>query len=174
MHIKLVVPSSHNKLESGQNLMWPWVIHLQYTVTRMSLLSWENLCVISFWARASATCTFLISKLSVGVLTSVVGQLDGSCDSHCGPFHHNVDDENDVCSLLLDTGSEQLNREGTCLHVADDGFFLNDGVLLSQFPPFVDSPCIHISTMGRCWRPLEDFAPQANKIWFLFSGTYLS
>ena len=39
----------------------------------------------------SATCAFLIFRFSVGVLTSVAGQLDGSFVSHCGPFHHSVD-----------------------------------------------------------------------------------
>ena len=46
-----------------------------------------------------AMCTFLISRLSVGVLISVVGQLDGSCESHCGPFHHSVDVDRVVGSI---------------------------------------------------------------------------
>jgi hypothetical protein len=49
----------------------------------------------------NATCTFLISKCSVGVLTSVVGQVDGSCSSHCGPFQHNVEFKELWVHLLL-------------------------------------------------------------------------
>ena len=57
----------------------------------------------------TATCTFLISKLSVGVLTSVVGQLDGSCESHCGPFHHGVDVDNVEGSIPLEMRSAGLD-----------------------------------------------------------------
>jgi hypothetical protein len=64
---------------------------LQYAVTWMSLWSFENLCVISSGVCRHATWTFLTSNVSVGVLNSVVGQLDGSCKSQCGPFHHSVD-----------------------------------------------------------------------------------
>jgi hypothetical protein len=74
---------------------------LQYAVTLMSLLSLENHCMMSSggW---TATCTFLISRISVGVLNSVVGQLNGSCVSHCGPFHHSVDVDNVVGSTPLE------------------------------------------------------------------------
>jgi len=57
----------------------------------------------------TATCTFLISKLSVGVLSSVVGQLDGSCESHCGPFYHSVDVDNVECSVPLEMRSAGLD-----------------------------------------------------------------
>jgi len=49
-----------------------------------------------------AICTFLTSKFSVGVINSVVGQLDGSCESRCGPFHHNVDVASVEGSIPLD------------------------------------------------------------------------
>ena len=61
--------------------------------------------------------TFLISKLSVGELISVIGQLDDFCESHCGPFHHSVDVDN-VGSIPLDMRSAGLDCDGTCLHVA--------------------------------------------------------
>ena len=44
---------------------------LQYAMTRMSLFNLENLDVMSSGTCRHARCTFLISKLSVGVLTSV-------------------------------------------------------------------------------------------------------
>ena len=63
----------------------------------------DESCVKSSRCCRNATCTFLISRCSVGVLTSVVGQLDGSCVSHCGPFHHSVDVERFVGSTPLET-----------------------------------------------------------------------
>ena len=54
-------------------------------------------------------CTFLISRLSVGVLISVLGQLDGSCESHCGPFHHSVDVDRVVGSIPLEMRSAGLD-----------------------------------------------------------------
>ena len=62
-------------------------------------------------------CTFLISKFSVGVSISVVGQVDGSCESHCGPFHHSVDADN-AGSIPLDMRSAGLDLDGICIHVA--------------------------------------------------------
>jgi len=93
---------------------------LQYAVTLMSLLSLENLCVMSSGGCSRATCTFLISKFSVGVLNSVVGQLDGSCESHCGPFYHSVDVASVDGSIPLEMRSAGLDWDGTCLHVAED------------------------------------------------------
>ena len=55
-----------------------------------------------------AICKFLISRLSVGVLISVVGQLDGSCESHCGPFDYSVDLDSVVVSIPLDMRSHEL------------------------------------------------------------------
>jgi hypothetical protein len=75
----------------------------------MSLLSLENLCVMSSSAQMSATCTFLIYRLSVGVLKSVVGQRDGLCGNHCGPFHHSVDKESVAGSAPLDVRSAGLD-----------------------------------------------------------------
>ena len=54
-------------------------------------------------------CTFLISKYSIGELVSVVGQLDVSCESHCGPFHHSVDVDSVVGSIPLDMRSAELD-----------------------------------------------------------------
>ena len=56
---------------------------------------------------------------SVGVFTSVVGQLDGSCISHCGPFHHNVEFESVAGSTHFEMRSTGLDGDGTCLHVAE-------------------------------------------------------
>jgi len=75
---------------------------LQYPITLMSLLNLENLCVMSSGGCRHATCIFLISRLSVVVLISVVGQLDDSCESHCGPFHHSVDVDSIVSSIPLE------------------------------------------------------------------------
>ena len=56
-----------------------------------------------------AMCKFLFSSLSVGVLISVVSQLDGSCVSHCGPFHHSVDVDRVVGSIPLEMRSAGLD-----------------------------------------------------------------
>jgi hypothetical protein len=53
-------------------------------------------------------CTVLISSFSEGGLKSAAGQLDGSCVSHCGPFHHNVDLDNVEGSTPLETRSAGL------------------------------------------------------------------
>ena len=58
---------------------------LKYAITRISLFNLENPCVMSSWLYTSATRTFLNSRLSVGVLTSVRGQLVGSGQNHCSP-----------------------------------------------------------------------------------------
>ena len=78
----------------------------------MSLLSFENLCVMCTGGCRSATCTFLISRCSVGVLTSVVGQLDGSCVSHCGPFHHSVDVDRVASTTPFEMRSSGLDWDG--------------------------------------------------------------
>ena len=83
--------------------------HLQYAITLMSLFNLENLCVLTSVVCRHAMCTFLISRLSVGVLISVVGQLDDSCESHCGPFHHSVDVVSVVGSIPLDMRSAGLD-----------------------------------------------------------------
>ena len=80
---------------------------LQYATTLISLFNLENRCVMSSGGRA--TCTVLISKFSVGLLKSVVGQLDGSCVSHCGPLHHNVADDKLVGSTALQMRSAGLD-----------------------------------------------------------------
>jgi len=69
----------------------------------------ENLRVMSSGGCIQAICQFLISRLSVGVLISVVGQLDGSCESHCGPFHHSVDVDSIVGSIPLEMRSGGLD-----------------------------------------------------------------
>ena len=49
---------------------------------------------------------------------SVIVQLDGSCESHSGPFHHSVDVDSVVGSIPLDIRSAEMDCVGTCLHVA--------------------------------------------------------
>ena len=56
-----------------------------------------------------AICTFLISRLSVGVAISIIGQLDGSCENHCGPFHQSVDVDRVVGSIPLEMRSAGLD-----------------------------------------------------------------
>ena len=53
----------------------------------------------------SAICACLNSSFSVGVLNSVVSQLDGFCDDLCGLFHHGVDVDSVVGSTPLDIRS---------------------------------------------------------------------
>ena len=78
-------------------------------MTLMSLLNLENFCVTSSGVCRHAICTFLTSKFPVGVLISIILQLDGSCESHCGPFHHSVDVESVVGSVPLDIRSAALD-----------------------------------------------------------------
>jgi len=82
---------------------------LQYPITLMSLLNLENLCVMSSGGCRHAMCTFLISSLFVGVLNSVVGQLDCSCESYCGPFHQSVDVDRVAGSIPLEMRSAGLD-----------------------------------------------------------------
>jgi hypothetical protein len=92
--------------------------------------------------------TFLISNLSVGELISVVGQLDGSCESHCGPFHHSVDVDNVVGWIPLDMRSAGLDCDDTCLHVAAAVSSCMRATLLptNVFHLF-GVPCIHVKTI---------------------------
>ena len=64
---------------------------LKYSITLMNLFNFKNFCVMSTGVSIHAMCTFLISSLCVEVLILVVGQLDDSCESHCGLFHHSLD-----------------------------------------------------------------------------------
>ena len=82
---------------------------LQYPITLMRLFNLKNLCVISSGGCSHAMCTFLISRLSVGEFICVVGQLEGSCESHCGPFHHRVDVDRVVGSIPHEMRSAGLN-----------------------------------------------------------------
>ena len=91
---------------------------LQYAMTLSSLFNSENRCVMSSGAGRHARCTFLISRLSVGIVISVTGQLDGSCESHCGPFHQSVDVDRVNGSITLEMRPAGMNWDGTCLHVA--------------------------------------------------------
>ena len=81
---------------------------LQYAIIQMSLFKLEKFCVSSAVCR-HAMYTFLISSLSVGVLISDVGQLDGSCESHCGPFYLSVNVDSVVGSLPLEMKSARLD-----------------------------------------------------------------
>ena len=82
---------------------------LQDPVTLMSLFNLVNLCLMSSGGYRHAMCTFLISRFSVVVFISVVGQLDGSCESHSGPFHHSVDVDRVVVSNPLEMRSAGLD-----------------------------------------------------------------
>jgi hypothetical protein len=119
---------------------------LQYAITLMSLFSLEYLCVISS-GEITATCTFQISRISV-VLYSVAGHLDGSCVSHCGPFHHSVDVDNVVGSLPLDIRTAGLDLVGTCLQVAET---FSSCMMATLLPTNVfhlfDGTCIYVNTM---------------------------
>jgi len=118
-------------------------------MTLMSLWSLENLWEMSSGFCRNATCTFLNSNVSVGVLNSVVGQLHGSCNSHCGPFHHSVDVVSVEGSIPLEIRSAGLDCDGTCLHVAED---VSSWIVVTRLPTNVfhllDGPCIHVKTMG--------------------------
>ena len=52
------------------------------------------------------------------MLTTVLGQSDGCCVSHCGPFHPSVDVDCAVASMPREMRSAGLELVGTCLHVA--------------------------------------------------------
>ena len=82
---------------------------LQYAISLKGLFILENICVTSSGVCTHATCTFLISRLSVDVLNSIVGQLDGSCKSHCGPFHHSMDVDSVVDPIPLEMRSACLD-----------------------------------------------------------------
>jgi len=64
---------------------------LQCAFTLMCLFNLENPYVIYYGVCRHTMCTFLISSLFMCVLMSFVDQLDGSCESVCGPIHHSVD-----------------------------------------------------------------------------------
>jgi hypothetical protein len=64
--------------------------------------SLEDVCVISSGTCTAATCAFYTSRLSVEVLISKLGQADGFCNCHCGPFHHSADDERAASSVPCD------------------------------------------------------------------------
>jgi hypothetical protein len=84
------------KILCGQSGCWPVGLGmsklimnlLRYALTD-ELFNLVSLCVVTSRGCRSATYTFLIYRLSV-VVTSVVGQLDRSCDDLCGPFPHGV------------------------------------------------------------------------------------
>jgi hypothetical protein len=52
----------------------------------------KSLCCV-FWRMQKYNMRISDSSLPVGVLNSVVSQLDGFCDDLCGPFHNDVDVE---------------------------------------------------------------------------------
>ena len=78
----------------------------------------DNLWVMSSEGCRHARYAFLISKLPLGVLTSVLGQLHGCCVSHSAPFHHSVYVESVVGSNPHDMRSAGFDLFGTCLHIA--------------------------------------------------------
>ena len=81
------------------------------------------------WPWDVCSCEIFCSMqwlMSLVLLTSVVGQLDGSCDDLCGPFHHSVDGENVEGSIPLKMISVGLDWDGMspyCWRCV----FLNDG-----------------------------------------------
>ena len=80
----------------------------------------KSLCVVTSRGCRNTICTFLISRLSVVVVASVVGQLDGSCDDLCGPFLHGVDVGSVEGSIPFEMRSAGLDWNGTCLHIAEE------------------------------------------------------
>ena len=129
----------------------------------MRLLWWclfnlANFCVISSEVCRHAMCTFLISRLSVGVLSSVIGQLDGSCESHCDPFHHTVGFGSVVGSFPLEMRSAGLDWDGTYLHEADDVSSWMKATLLptTTFHLF-GGTCIYVNTMDESVHRLDTF-----------------
>jgi len=93
--------------------------HLQYPISLMNLFMLDNFCVMASPGCIHAMCTFLIASLTLGVIISVVGQLDGFCESHCCPFQHSVDVDRIVGSIPLEIRSAGLDRDGTSLHESD-------------------------------------------------------
>ena len=82
---------------------------LFHPITLMCLFNLENICEMTSEGCKHAMCTFLISRLSVGVFISVLGQLDGSCESHCGPFQHGMDVDRIVGSIPLEMRSVEVD-----------------------------------------------------------------
>lgn len=74
---------------------------LQGSISPIRLFNLENSFVMSSGSSSHALCTFLFSRLSMFVLISVLGQLDGSCESRCGPVQNRVDVDSFVGSNLL-------------------------------------------------------------------------
>ena len=91
---------------------------LQNATTRLSLVSLENLSVMSSLASMSATSVFFISKLSVAILKSREGQWDASCNNHSGPCPHSGVANKTVGLMPLEIRSAGLEDDGTCRHVA--------------------------------------------------------
>jgi len=86
--------------------------------------------------------------LCVCVLISVLGQLNGSSESYCGPFHQSVDVESVVGSIFLEMRSTRFDRNGTCLHE----FHALSSRMLATFLPtrnfhLFGGSCIHLRTM---------------------------
>jgi hypothetical protein len=121
---------------------------LQYAITLRSSFNLANLRVMSSGCYWSAQCTFLTSRCSVGVLTSVADQLNGSFVSHCGPFHHSVDVDKVAGSTPFEMKSAGLDWDSTCLHVAEAvSSWMMATLLPTDIFHLFDGPCIHVSTM---------------------------
>jgi hypothetical protein len=85
---------------------------------------------------------------SIEALKFIRGQEDGSCNSHYGPRHHNVDMDNIVGLIPLEIRSAELDSIGTCRqHTAA----VSSCILATLLPTnafHVDGGnCIHVSTM---------------------------
>jgi len=83
------------------------MILLQYAINLMRLFKLENFGEPSEIFR-HAMSTYLISRLSVVVLISLLGQLDGSCENQCGRFQHRVVFDSVVGSLPLELRPAEL------------------------------------------------------------------
>jgi hypothetical protein len=98
----------------------------------------------------NVTCTFLVSEVVSRGMSSDVGQLDGSCRSHCGPCHHNVEVDNVVGFVPREMRSAGLCCVCTCCHVADE---VASCMRATLFPTIIydddveddDGPCFRVA-----------------------------
>jgi len=71
-----------------------------------------------------------------------------SCNCHCGPFHHNADDERFASSVHSDIKLAGLYWDSTCLQFEEDVYFWVMATLLpTNVFHLLDGPWIHVSTM---------------------------
>ena len=139
-------------------------------MTRRNLFNMGKLWVMSSGGCRHARCTFLISKLPLGVLTPVLGQLDSCCVSHCVPSHDGVDVESFVSSIPLEMRSAELDWFGTCLHIAPaDCSWIRVTLFPTDIFRLVNGCCIHVSTIEKSVQKCCDIFTQQvrKKSWFV-------